>query len=45
MRPSFTLSLLRRITEVRLVSNFYFVIGKKKMAGEKMARNMVLLPK
>lgn len=45
MRPSFTLSLLQRITEVRLVSNFYFVIGKKKMAREKMARDMVLLPK
>lgn len=35
MRPSFTLSLLQRITEVRLVSNFYFVIGKKKWQERK----------
>lgn len=35
MRPSFTLSFLQRITEVRLVSNFYFVIRKKKWQERK----------
>lgn len=35
MRPSFTLFFLQRITEVRLISNFYFVIRKKKWQDRK----------